>query len=88
MKGVTIITYLILLVLAVSTIFPFFWMFSTSLKPLKEVYTLPPSLIPQEVRIENFLEAFEGVNFTQALINSVVYVALYSFYILFLLYSL
>jgi alpha-1,4-digalacturonate transport system permease protein len=82
MKGVTIITYLILLVLAVSTIFPFFWMFSTSLKPLKEVYTLPPSLIPQEVRIENFLEAFERVNFTQALINSVVYVALcIAFYI-------
>lgn len=64
------------MILAISVIFPFFWMFSSSLKPLREVYTWPPTLIPKEVRFQNYPEAFEKVNFSRALLNSALYVLL------------
>ncbi|MBC7217197.1 MAG: carbohydrate ABC transporter permease [Candidatus Caldatribacterium sp.] len=72
-RAYTVCRYWILVVLSVSTVFPFFWMFSSSLKPLREVYTWPPTLIPRELHLSNFREAFERSNFIRALINSSLY---------------
>lgn len=70
-----VVRYLVLFFLAITIVIPFLWMFSTSLKPLSEVYTWPPTLIPNNLRPQNFLEAFERTNFSQVLLNSTIYTA-------------
>ena len=41
------VIYYILAILLVLFIFvPFFWMFSTAVKPLREAYSIPPTLVP------------------------------------------
>jgi len=44
----------LLLILAVGYLFPFFWMVSTSLKPLEDLYLYPPPLLPQRVSLAAF----------------------------------
>lgn len=36
-------------------LFPFFWMFSSSLKSLKEVFATPPTFIPKEVTLDSYI---------------------------------
>ncbi len=44
----TIFWYIVLCLVAVITIFPFVWVFSTSLKgPTDAIYSVPPQLIPR-----------------------------------------
>ena len=45
-KAIIIATYIILTLGAVTQVFPFLWMFSSSLKDNIEIYKLPPKLIP------------------------------------------
>ncbi len=54
-----------LLVLALSVVFalPLIWTLSTSLKPLPQVYTVPPQLIPRPVLWGNYPEALTRVPF-------------------------
>ncbi|TEU16164.1 MAG: carbohydrate ABC transporter permease [Anaerolineales bacterium] len=39
--------------------FPTFWMLSTSLKPNKDAFQMPPHWIPQEWTLENFMDQLE-----------------------------
>ena len=45
-KRIVITIYIILVLGAVTQIFPFLWMLSSSLKDNIEIYKLPPKLIP------------------------------------------
>ncbi len=58
--------------LAVTALFPFFWMVSTSLKPESEVFVFPPQLIPKAITFENYRSVFEAqfLSMTRALGNS------------------
>ena len=51
--------------LMVGTIFmlPFVWSIATSLKPLSDLFQVTPSLIPSEVRWENYSDVFATVPF-------------------------
>lgn len=51
------IVYFFLLVLAFLFLLPFYWMLNTALKPANQVFTLPPTWIPQPVMWSNFYEA-------------------------------
>lgn len=66
------ITYLILGVAVVILGLPFFWMATTSLKPIQEVVIYPPHWLPSELRWENFVEAWHAAPFDRFYINSVV----------------
>ncbi len=63
-------TYLVLLLGAVITVFPFLWMISTSLKPSHEIYTL--SLIPENLTWGNYAKLFEAAPFHRWFFNSFV----------------
>lgn len=69
------IEIVLLLLLAAVFIFPFIWMLSTSLKPLVEAMQFPPSLIPQQIQLQNFAEAWGSSDFLKAAGNS-LFVAL------------
>jgi ABC-type glycerol-3-phosphate transport system permease component len=49
-----IVLYLILLFWLVVSLFPFYWMFISSFKPVQDIFTYPPVLIPNNVTVENY----------------------------------
>src|SRR5260370_3378169 len=61
---------------AVLTAFPFFWMLTTSLKPLAESYTYPPTVIPSTVTLLSYLRLFRDFDFGRYLVNTVVVVVI------------
>jgi ABC-type glycerol-3-phosphate transport system permease component len=52
-----LIVYSLLVFLASLFILPFYWMVNTALKPVDQVFNLPPTWYPQPVRWANFVEA-------------------------------
>jgi multiple sugar transport system permease protein len=61
-----------LLLLAVALLFtaPLLYALGTSLKPVDEVFTRPPTLIGSELRFENYVEAFQFAPFGRYFFNS------------------
>lgn len=51
---------------------PLFWMLSSSLKDLREIYTFPPQWIPGEPKWENYREAWTTVPFGRFYLNSAI----------------
>lgn len=49
--------YIFLIACCIVILVPFIWMVSTSLKPYRENYTYPPTLLPKEIRPQNYVEA-------------------------------
>ena len=64
-------SYLVLLAGAGILLIPLFWMVSTSLKPLDEVYVYPILWIPSKIVWQNYLDVFKNVPFGRYLLNSV-----------------
>ncbi len=63
--------HVLLLTVGLFFMFPFIWSISTSLKPLGDLFEVRPSLIPSEVRWENYREVFETVPFVQFYFNTI-----------------
>lgn len=62
-----------LMALAVAVIgLPLLWMVLGSLKTNQEIYTLPPPLLPQTWRWENFADAWTAAPFGQFYLNSII----------------
>jgi multiple sugar transport system permease protein len=52
-----ILVYGLLALLAILVLLPFYWMVNTALKPIEQVFTLPPTWVPNPIRLANFVEA-------------------------------
>ncbi len=57
-------------ILLILTAFPFFWMVSTSFKPLKEIFVSPPYFLPKDFTLANFDRLFEQTRFLTYFKNS------------------
>jgi multiple sugar transport system permease protein len=68
---VQVLKYLILGVLAATWLFPFYWMFTSSLKDDPQIYTIPPVLIPNPAYWNNFADAWAKNDFTLFAMNSI-----------------
>ncbi len=64
--------FALLTVVAIILGLPFFWMIITSLKPVQEVIVYPPRWLPQEIRLENFVDAWQAAPFGRFYFNSIV----------------
>lgn len=62
--------YVVLILMAAPFLFPTWWMFTASLKPIEEVFAFPSSLIPNDFRIENYQEVFRLQPFLRQYWNS------------------
>ena len=71
------IAYLLLSIAAFFVIFPFYWMFATSVKSAQEVMKMPPTIIPQDPQFSNFAIAMQRANFSRYLVNTLI-VAVFS----------
>ncbi|MBP5972207.1 carbohydrate ABC transporter permease [Brasilonema sp. CT11] len=66
-----LLMYVPLLVIAVLTLFPLFWLISTALKSSTEnIFQSPPQLLPTQPTIENFVNVWQTNPFGQYLLNS------------------
>jgi len=66
------ITHIILILVALTCIFPVFWMLSSSLKTQEEIFT-KISLLPETWQWGNYIEAFVKAEFGMYFLNSVIY---------------
>lgn len=66
------IVYAILILGAVISIFPFYWMFITSLKPVHLIFTYPPDMWPRDASFNSYVYVWNTMNVVRALFNSVV----------------
>ncbi|QAS53605.1 carbohydrate ABC transporter permease [Halobacillus litoralis] len=57
---------------------PFLWMISSSFKPESEVLSIPPTIIPDNPTIENYINLFTNMNFAVYLKNTLI-IVLFSF---------
>src|SRR5262249_4731611 len=55
---------------AVMFLFPFFWMVSNALRSDREVFAIPPRLLPESVQWRNFVDAWHYLPFSQFFLNS------------------
>ncbi len=65
-----IVIYALLCLGAVALMIPFFWMLSTSLKPLDEVQSWPIKWIPSRLVWENYPRVFEKTPLARFMLNS------------------
>lgn len=63
-------SYTLLILGALILLFPFAWMLSTSFKPRSEIMLFPPTLIPQQFTLENYVNAFDKLNIGQLYWNT------------------
>jgi multiple sugar transport system permease protein len=68
------VLYGLLCVLAIPFVFPTWWMVTSSVKPVSEVFKFPPSLIPTHVDVSAYRQVFEAQPFAQQYLNS-MYIA-------------
>jgi multiple sugar transport system permease protein len=63
----------VLILLSIIFILPFVWMVSSSFKPDNEIFIIPPTIIPQDFRPQNYFEAVTSINFFGQLFNTMRY---------------
>jgi multiple sugar transport system permease protein len=64
--------YSLIGVIVLTILFPLYWMFITSLRPMGEVMTRNPTVIPTELTLENYERLFLVSDFPLYLQNSIV----------------
>ena len=69
-----VLLYGLLLVLSVPFVFPTWWMVTSSLKPINEIFAFPPELWPSNPTLDGYVEAFTVQPFARQYFNS-MYIA-------------
>ena len=62
--------YLVLIVVGLIMVFPFFWLISSSLKPEVNIFIIPPQLLPIPATFENYVAVLKSSKFLQWFGNS------------------
>jgi len=70
--GKKALIYLILSITGIFMLFPFYWMFVTSLKTQPESLMFPPTLFPRLFKFYNYIEVFNTVPFARYILNTVI----------------
>lgn len=66
----TALTYFFLILGAVIMIFPFVWMILTSSKTVTESMAIPPTILPAQIMLDNFVDAVKSLPFAKLYINT------------------
>jgi multiple sugar transport system permease protein len=65
-----VLVYGALCVLAIPFVFPTWWMITSSVKPIGDIFAFPPSLLPTTVSLEGYRRVFELQPFGEQYFNS------------------
>ena len=66
------VIFSIVLIASLLYVFPLLWMFNTSLRPTRDIYHYPPTVIPGRVTLDNYQYALGMPGFMRYFLNSVV----------------
>lgn len=66
----SVLIHLLLLLVAIATFVPFYWMVSTAFKAEQDIFKFPPELIPSPLNLRNFPEVFVNAPMIRGLWNS------------------
>ncbi len=69
-KRNTALTYFFLILGAAIMIFPFVWMILTSSKTVTESMAIPPTILPAQLMVDNFVDAVKSLPFAKLYINT------------------
>lgn len=74
LKRVLVISskYILLAVIAIIMIFPFYWMINVSFKTGTEVFEYPPSFFPCNPSIKNYATVLKSTSYPRYFLNSVI----------------
>lgn len=67
-----IIIFTVLALGSVLFLLPLWWMIATSLKSMQEIAQYPPTFIPQEFHLDNYLRTWAAAPFTQYTLNTLL----------------
>src|SRR5205823_11441593 len=67
-----ILFYLIITVILVYTLFPFYWALRSSISPNADLFSTPVSYFPRHPTFGNYRLVFENRQFVRSLLNSVI----------------
>lgn len=67
-----LLLHIVLLTVGILFLLPFAWSISTSLKPMSDLFQVRPSLIPSEIRWQNYRDVFDSAPFLRFYFNSIV----------------
>ena len=70
-----VLLHVALLTVGMIFLLPFVWSISTSLKPLKDLFSVTPSLIPSEMRWQNYQDVLDKVPFLRFYANTIIVTA-------------
>jgi ABC-type sugar transport system, permease component len=70
------LTYAILIFGALFTVAPFIWLIRSSFMTTREIFAMPPKLLPDTIEWQNYLNVFITLPFGRFYINTVIIVAL------------
>jgi ABC-type glycerol-3-phosphate transport system permease component len=66
------VSHVFLVIASIAVGLPFFWMVTTALKSSKEVYIFPPIWLPETIRWDNFVTAWQSAPFGRFYLNSII----------------
>lgn len=69
---IKILVYVLAVAFALFSLFPLFWMLSTSLKPDSQIYASPPRLIPRAATLEHYAQVLGDKRMIRYFINSTI----------------
>lgn len=67
-----LVLYAMLIVAAVLSLIPFYWMIMSSFKPLQDILTIPVTLFPLHPTLENYQLLLTQTQFARSMFNSLV----------------
>jgi multiple sugar transport system permease protein len=68
----SIISHVLLIIVSLIVLFPFFWMVDTALKPNEQVFQFPPTFIPESMQWGNFVAVWTYLPFGHFIFNSLL----------------
>jgi len=74
------LSYLFLLFLILFAVFPAIWMFVTSIKPMSEIFQIPPRFTTDHPTFENYKRVLFESKIPRAFVNSVIVTLLTTFF--------
>ena len=72
---VNLLSMILLILLSLIMLFPFFWLVRSAFMTNREIMTMPMQWLPKRLRFENFSEALTRVPFVRYFMNSVFVMA-------------
>jgi multiple sugar transport system permease protein len=72
-KGAAVVHYAILAIISVFVLFPYYWMFITSVKPASQILLIPPTWWPSKFEFKNYIDVWDTIPLLQYIKNSMIY---------------